>query len=380
MIEIKDKSKCTGCHACYSKCPKNCIDMVEDKEGFLYPKVKNEKCISCGLCLRICPVLNKIQSLKVINVYGAYNKNSDTRIKSSSGGIFSLISQEFLYNKGISFGAIYDNDFNVVHSYIEHEDEIYKLRGSKYYQSIIGNSFKIAKENLEKNRQVIFTGTPCQIAGVKSFLQKDYENLICIDIACHGVPSNKIFKKYINEVSKNSEIESINFRDKSISWNDYSLKVNYKNKEGFTQLSKDNLYMQGFVNDYYLRPSCYECRFKGIERYGDITLADFWGVDKIKPNLYDKKGVSLIFINSEKGLNLFNKIKDNIYYEDVNIKEAIEYNVSIINSPQKKQKREIFFKYIDKVTFSQAMELASINSNTNRIKNYLKFRIYNLKK
>ena len=380
MIQIKNKSECTGCHACYSKCSQSCIDMVEDKEGFLYPNIDSEKCIQCGLCEKVCPILHKAESLKLKKVYGAYNKNNKIRLQSSSGGIFSLISQECVSNDGICFGAIYDENFNIVHKGIKKEEDIYKMRGSKYYQSVIGSSFKIAKEKLEKNKPVIFSGTPCQIAGLKSFLGKDYENLICIDIACHGVPSSKVFKKYINESCKNNEIENINFRDKSISWDNYSIKINYKNNQDFVQLGKDNLYVQGFVNDYYLRPSCYECRFKGIDREGDITLADFWGVDKIKPDLYDKKGISLLLINSEKGLNLFNKIKKNVYYEDVNIYECIKSNISMVESPQKALRRDVFFKYIDKVTFSQAIELANINSNINRMKVYLKFKIYNLKK
>lgn len=380
MIEIKNEANCTGCHACYSKCPKSCIEMIEDKEGFLYPKVNKEKCINCGMCLEVCPMLNKSKHLKIINTYGAYNKNDEVRLSSSSGGIFSLLAEECISNKGISFGAMYDFNFNVIHNCVEYEDEIYKQRGSKYYQSVIGDTFKIIKEKLEENKKVLFTGTPCQVAGLKSFLEHDYENLICIDIACHGVPSNKIFKKYLNEISKNRDIESIDFRYKSISWDNYSLKVNYKNQSCFEQLSKENLYMQGFVNDFYLRPSCYECKFKGLNRQGDITLADFWGVDKIKSDLYDEKGVSLILVNSQKGLELFEKVKKNIYYDDIDIREAIKYNISIINSPKKQEKRKLFFKYIDKVTFSQTIELASINSNINRIKKYLRFKIYNLKK
>lgn len=380
MIEIDNIKGCSGCHACYSACPKGCISMKEDDEGYLYPNVNKNTCINCGICEKKCPIVNKNKNNKLIKAYGCYSKNNDIRKQSSSGGIFSLLAHQVLNVGGVVFGARYDNDFNVIHDYIEDINELYKLRGSKYLQSIIGENFKIAKEFLEQGRLVLFSGTPCQIDGLIKFLGKEYKNLITVDIICHGVPSKKVWNSYREYMNIKGDISSVNFRDKSIGWQEYGIKIEYKNKPMFNQLAKDNLYIIGFVNDFYLRPSCYDCKSKGINRLSDITLGDFWGIDNILPELNDQKGTSIVLIQSKKGENLFNQIKQNIIFKETEINDVIKYNKSIIESAVKNEKRDKFFNYINKFKFNQAIDLSMEKSKIGTIKKYIKFKISNIPK
>ena len=285
-----------------------------------------------------------------------------------------------LNSGGVVFGSRYDKDFNVIHDYIEDVNELYKLRGSKYLQSIIGENFKIAKEFLEQGILVLFSGTPCQIDGLIKFLGKEYKNLITVDIICHGVPSKKVWNSYREYMNIKGDISSVNFRDKSIGWEEYSIKIEYKNKPTFSQLAKDNLYMIGFVNDFYLRPSCYDCKSKGINRASDITLGDFWGINNILPELNDKKGTSIVLIQSQKGENLFNQIKPNIIFKETEINDVIKYNKSIVESAVKSEKRERFFKYINNFKFNQAIDLSMEDSKIGTIKKYIKFKILNISK
>lgn len=380
MIEIDNIKGCSGCHACYSACPKGCISMQENDEGYLYPNVNKNKCINCGICEKKCPILNNSTNNKLIATYGCYSKNNDIRKQSSSGGIFSLLAHQVLNVGGLVFGAVYDSDFNVIHDYIEDINELYKLRGSKYLQSIIGENFKITKDFLEQGRLVLFSGTPCQIDGLNKFLGKEYKNLITVDIICHGVPSQKVWNSYREYMNIKEDISSVNFRDKSIGWEEYSICIEYKNKSVFNQLAKDNLYMRGFVNDFYLRPSCYDCQSKGINRASDITLGDFWGIDNILPELNDKKGTSIVLIQSKKGENLFNQIKENIIFKETDIKDVVKFNKSIIESAVKNEKRDKFFKYIEKFKFNQAIDLSIEKSKIGTIKKYIKFKISNISK
>lgn len=380
MIKIDNIKECSGCYACYSACPKGCISMEENDEGYLYPNINKNKCINCGICEKKCPIVNNNKNNELIKTYGCYSKNNDIRKQSSSGGIFSLLAQQVLNSGGVVFGARYDSDFNVIHDYIENINELYKLRGSKYLQSIIGENFKITKDFLEQGRLVLFSGTPCQIDGLIKFLGKEYKNLITVDIICHGVPSKKVWNSYREYMNINGDISSVNFRDKSIGWEEYALSIRYKNKPAFSQLAKDNLYMIGFVNDFYLRPSCYDCKSKGINRASDITLGDFWGINNILPELNDKKGTSIVLIQSKKGENLFNHIKQNIIFKETEINDVINYNKSIVESAVKNEKRYKFFKYINKFKFNQTIDLSMEDSEIETLKKYIKFKILNLSK
>lgn len=381
MIEIRDKSKCCGCSACANKCPRNAIEMKEDENGFKYPYVNMDLCIKCNLCEQVCPIINRVEKENKPKAYACINKNEEIRKESSSGGIFTLIAEEILNKKGIVFGATFDEKFNVKHISIDSKDELYKLRTSKYLQSNILDTYKEAKKFLENERLVLFTGTPCQIEGLKSFLMKEYSNLYTQDIICHGVPSPKVWNKY-KEYRKNidrEEPEKINFRNKDNGWHEFNLKFNYKDSS-YAKSQKDDLYMKAFLNDLCLRDSCYECSFKKYNRLSDITLADFWGINNIDKGLDDNKGTSLVIINSEKGKLLLKDIESDCIIKKVNLEEAIKFNKSFTQSVKKNKNRDKFFLDLEKKSFEDLIKKHIQKPNIykrifNKLKKYIKRKL-----
>lgn len=356
MIDRVDKKYCTGCEACVNICPKNCINMRSDIEGFNYPIVDKSKCIYCNKCINSCPILCKNKIKNDASAYACFNKEDAIRKESTSGGIFTLISSHIIKNNGIVFGARFNNSFNVEHSYVEKIEELKLFRGSKYVQSKIGNSFIDIKSFLEKGKNVLFSGTPCQVAGLKTFLKKDYENLICIDIVCHGVPSPLVWNKYKNEISKGKTISNISFRDKTYGWRDYCFKMDFEDGTNYLQRRVENRYIIGFIEDIYLRKSCYNCKFKSLHRQSDLTLADFWGIENINRNMDDENGVSLVIVNSQKGKKILDIIEDNIEIKKVELNEAISYNTSAIKSANYTPRRDYFFNKIDRFKFDKLVD------------------------
>lgn len=366
MIKIEEKYKCSGCHACYNICPKNAIKMKEDKYGFKYPEVDNSKCINCNLCKKVCPIINsKTKKEEVRTAYACYNKNEAVRKSSSSGGIFTLIATEIIKKQGVVFGAKFNKEFNVEHDYVEKVEDLYKFRGSKYVQSEIKDTYKKAKEFLERNRYVLFTGTPCQIEGIYSFLGKNYEKLYTQDIVCHGVPSKLVWEKYKKylEGKFESKIINVDFRNKETGWDSYSVKITFDNKKEYIMKNSDDKYMRSFLRNTCLRDSCYNCNFKKIKRISDITLADFWGIQNICPELDDNKGTSLVSINSKKGKDLFDTIKDEIVFKEVEIQEAIKYNPSMVSSSKEDKNRQKFFKNLERFDFNKLVDKYTYKPN-----------------
>ena len=353
MINIVNKNECMGCHGCYNICPKNCIEMKVDVEGFKYPHINLQECIKCNLCEKVCAILNDKKVDNNPRAYACYNKDEIIRGESSSGGIFSLVAEKILNDNGVIFGACFNEKLDVIHTYTANIKEIKKFRGSKYVQSNIGESYSDVKKFLEKGKKVLFTGTPCQISGLKRYLQKDYKNLFCMDIICHGVPSPKSWIKFRNSISNEKKITNINFRNKSSGWKSYCFSIEFDDKSELKINRSENKYMDGFIGDIFLRPSCHECRFKSLNRESDITLADFWGIENIKPEMDDDKGTSLIFVNSIEGKKMINKIIDFIRIQEVDINEAIKYNISAIKSSYCNPRRKYFFKNIDKMNFDK---------------------------
>ena len=362
MITIIDKTKCCGCSACFNVCPKNAVSMEYDSEGFLYPKIDNDKCIKCGLCLKVYPILNNKKENKVLYVYGAKNKNVDEQLKSSSGGMFSIFANYVLEQNGIVFGASFNKNWNVVHKCVDKKEDLDDLRRSKYVQSDINITYKQAKQFLENNRLVLFTGTPCQIAGLKSYLQKDYENLITVDLICWQVASPIVWKKFLEENFNTEEIKQIDFRDKLYGWDKSIMSLSLKNNIRYPKLpvtynllpqrikmllSATNYalsYRKGCIGGLFSRPSCHKCSFKG-DRYSDFTIGDLWGINKILPSMYDKNGVSVLTINSQKAKNIFEQIKDSsIEYKKINYDDMIKYNPAFVSSAPAHPNREQFFK------------------------------------
>jgi len=352
---LSNMKDCTGCHACTNICPKKCIFMKDDNEGFLYPIVDYNICIKCKRCVNVCPINNNIKSYNTPIAYACYNKDENIRLNSSSGGIFSLLAEKMIDRGGVVFGAVFNDNFEVEHKYIETKENIELLRGSKYVQSKIGTSYRQVKDFLESGREVLFSGTPCQIAGLKNYLVKAYSNLLTVDLICHGVPSPYVWQKYIKfrENKAGSEISKITFRNKKMGWKQFSVSFLFKNNTEYNKIYSNDLYMTAFLKNISLRPSCYNCRFKTLNRPSDITLADFWGVQNIFPEIDDDKGASLIFINSQLGEKIYSEILDNIVYKEVDILDAVKYNSAAIKSPLPHINREKFINDINIYTFDK---------------------------
>jgi coenzyme F420-reducing hydrogenase beta subunit len=340
----------------------------------VYPKVDNAKCIKCNLCIKVCPIINKTAIKNEPSAYACINKDETIRVESSSGGLFTLIAEQIIDKGGIVFGAGFDENFAVSHSFVEAKDELDKFRGSKYVQSIVGDTYKQAKEFLLQGREVLFTGTPCQIGGLKSFLQQDYENLFCIDIVCHGVPSPKVWQNYISyqESRVGALTRRIAFRCKDKGWKRFSISFIFENNMEYRQTLDKDLYMKAFLKDICLRPSCYACEFKTLNRESDITLADFWGIENLLPEMDDDKGTSLIFINSKNGQSMLKKIKDQILYNEIDINKAVSYNSAAIKSAEYNPKKDSFFEELDKIRFDKLVRKYCSNSIYTRIKMRIK--------
>lgn len=327
MINIIDKANCCGCEACVQACPKGCISMERDTEGFLYPKANTDICIECGLCEKVCPVLKPYDVPDSLpDSYVGMVGDEKLRGDSSSGGVFTVLATDIINKGGCVFGACFNDDWTVSHKCISNIDEIHKLRGSKYVQSRIGLSFKEAKSSLKEGKWVLFSGTPCQIAGLNHYLGKDYPTLLTVDIVCHSVPSPLVWEKYLSsllapmESRPNNEI-SITFRNKEHGWHSYGLCIHNKAGVIINESSWNNNYMQGFLQDLYTRPSCSSCPARQYRSHSDIMLADFWGVEKYHPEWDDNKGLSLILLKSDKARALFGSI-----VKDLSLFEKVPYN------------------------------------------------------
>ena len=340
MIEVKDKFQCCGCAACVQRCPKQCISLKEDKEGFLYPSVDKNACIDCGLCEKVCPIINQNDPREPLKVYAAKHKDDEIRMKSSSGGIFTLLAEQIIDEGGVVFGARFDEYWEVMHDYTETKEGLALFRGSKYVQSRIGNTYLKAENFLKQGRKVMFTGTPCQIAGLKRYLRKRYDNLLAVDFVCHGVPSPKVWRTYLKEITNNHyhSIKHINFRDKRTGWKNYSVSITCTSGTSIQSLYFENIFMKGFLFDFYLRPSCYQCVCKVARSGADITMGDFWGIDKIRPNWDDDKGCGLVLDYSN-----YNFTQLAIGLEEMTYENAKVGNPSICNSVKMPVNRNFFW-------------------------------------
>lgn len=346
MIKTNDKKDCCGCSACVQRCPKQCISLYEDEEGFLYPRVDKTVCIDCGLCEKVCPVLNQSEGHEPVAVYAAKNPNEEIRMQSSSGGIFTMLAERIIDEGGVVFGACWDKDWNVVHDYAESKEDIAKFRGSKYVQSNIGETFKQTETFLIEGRKVLFSGTPCQIAGLKHFLLKDYDNLLTIEIICHSVPSPGVWQQYLTEKLQTigwnkSDIRHISFRSKATGWKGYSFMIENKDGNVFSELGSKNAFMRGFLANLYTRPSCQKCPAKQLKSGSDITLGDFWGINSLMPEIDDDKGVSVVIVNTEKGREAMH-IVDNLL--PASWTDICSKNPAVVKSATASAKKDQFFQ------------------------------------
>lgn len=347
MINLKNKQDCCGCSACAQRCPKQCISMQMDNEGFLYPQVDISKCIDCHLCEKVCPVINQYEARTPLNVYAAKNSDDEVRHQSSSGGIFTLLAEQTIKDGGVVFGACWDKEWNVKHDSVDNISDLYRFRSSKYLQSVIGDNYLKAEHFLKTGRKVMFTGTPCQIAGIKHFLRKEYDNLLTVEVICHSVPSPGVWQQYLttrlNTLKwEKSDIRNISFRDKKTGWKTYSFVIENKDGNSFIELSSKNAFMRGFLADLYTRPSCHACPAKQLKSGSDITLGDFWSIESLMPEIDDDKGVSAIIVNSDKGKQVLHNI--NVELHEVQYDELTTRNPALVKSFPKTPKRTEFFK------------------------------------
>lgn len=380
MISIIDKKNCSGCSACASICPKQCITMTEDNEGFLYPKVNEDICINCGLCEKVCNELHPYEKSEPIHVFAAINKDEDIRLRSSSGGIFYLLAEKIIRESGVVFGARFDENWQVYIDYAEDLDGVEAFLGSKYVQARIGDAYKEVKHFLTQGRKVLFSGTPCQVAGLHKFLRKSYENLLSVDFVCHGTPSPKVWRMYLDEVvNEIRNIRSIGFRTKEKGWKNFCFNLRYNQSERtISMLSPhlDNPFMKAFLHDIILRPSCYECKAKGCSSKSDITLADFWGINTVFPELDDNKGTSLIFVNSIVGVKIFANL--DIESKETNYAKIKPLNPACYKSSTKHPKREEFFEKLDNYNLIQLIDDCTKGSIKQQLKRIVKRIVINV--
>lgn len=394
MISINDNKNCCGCDACVQCCPKSCISMRIDEEGFNYPVVNHSLCIECGLCERVCPMLAKPEKKQPLGCYASYCKDEEIRSESSSGGIFTVLAAAVIAEGGVVFGARFDKDWSVRHDYTDTLDGIAEFRGSKYLQSSIGDSYLKVREFLRQGRKVLFSGTPCQVAGLHGYLRRPYDNLLTVDFVCHGVPSPKVWNEYLKtllrtkcaEAGKNSEslslktipLVGISFRDKELGWKKYGMRLKMspfrgdKNTEcalstnDIFQPFTENPYMKVFLSNLSLRPSCYACPSKGFTSGADITLGDFWGIEHTDPAIDDDRGMSVLFIHNDAVRQMLEE--SGVFMKKEPFDKTVLSNHSIIESVEEPLYRAYFFKQLNRTgDFNKAYNAVFSRSYIKRI-------------
>lgn len=359
ILNIKEDD-CYGCGACYNKCPQNAITMLINHDGFLCPDVDMSKCIDCGLCLNACPVENSIvRNKKEPDCYAVW-ADSELRMKSSSGGMFSLLATHILDDGGYVCGATFTDDYTAVeHIIISNKEELDRLRRSKYVQSNTREVYRAIKELLNNNKTVLFSGCPCQVAGLYSFLDKEYDNLFTVDVVCHGGNSQKAYQEFLRERSKGRKIASVNFREKEIyGWGTPTV-IKFENGEVFREGAGTCTWYKGFLNGIITRKSCGHCQFATQIRQSDITLADFWGIEQYKKELNDNKGTSLVLLNNPKGKELFKLVKGKMALcEKVPYEQGWKRNGQLYQPQKSHVHRELFFQSLDKHGYDAAIDCA----------------------
>ena len=361
MINISDKAECNGCCACFDICPTNAISLQIDNEGFWYPEINKDLCTSCELCLKTCPELIDLKSLETKPenpiCYGAHYNDQKIRIDSTSGGLFSALANKMYDLGGYVAGAIYNDDFSVKHIISNNRDDLEKLRSSKYLQSSCTNLYKDTKKLLIRGEKVLVCGCPCQMAALRLFLSKEYENLIICDFICRGINSPKVFRKHLDSLEKqyDSKIVYVKAKNKELGWRKLTFKTIFENGQSYYGDGQTDNFTRGYLRSgVYCRPSCFSCKFKDLPRIADITLADFWGIEKVNPELDNDTGTSVVMCNTPKGIDFFNTIKDNLEYSQVDVKDIIPGNPSLLYSLKKTNTdREKFFKDLNQLTFNK---------------------------
>lgn len=372
-----DTKFCTGCEACANCCPVAAIQMIADEEGFLYPRIDTEKCIQCGLCHRICPVAVVKQSpYRQDRGWMFMAQEHALRNTSSSGGAFPMLAQRVLDKGGIVFGCRLDEDcYGVSHAGVDTEAESYRLRGSKYVQSRIGNTLCQVEQALAEGKWVLFAGTPCQVAGLQSFLgDRPRDKLLTVDLICHGVPSPKVWQIYAKELEAKAgaKLTQVSFRDKSLGWRTYSLHCSFDNGTVYSRTVLEDLYLRGFVENLYLRPCCHSCSFKGDHYKSDITLGDFWGVEMLLPELTGENGVSLALAHTEKGVAALETLTSGGILREVTGEDILKHNSAFYRAAPPSPFRDRVLTQVGKKPIGKLLKKYCGNSLEARVRKKLR--------
>lgn len=380
MIKIDKKENCAGCTACYNICPKKCIEMKPDKEGFLYPAIDMEQCIDCHLCEKICPVLHKKTEDKEPGGYVCRSRDPGIVAASTSGGMFTPISRWVTEQGGVIFGVGFGNDWSIRHKMAESLESAGEFRGSKYVQSYLGDTFENVKKKLEEGRFVCFSGTPCQAAGLKAYLKKDYERLIIVDVVCHGTPSPKLWKKYVNyqEKKNRSRLKSVNFRAKTYGYHSGSMELEFMNGKKYKGSARTDYMLKSFFKEISSRPSCYSCAFKTVSRESDLTLFDAWHVSALVPGLKDDdRGYTNVLVHTEKGHRLLDAIQDQLEMYPADVARMIELDgIMVKNSAKQHPKRDAFMNELNDLPISELVQKFLPISKKDRVIERMKTLIY----
>ena len=355
IVLFEEKKDCCACGACMNICPKEAITMHEDEYGFIYPIIDQEKCVKCGMCKRVCAFQNIEEKNEPIATYVATSKNTKQKINSASGGIFAMMATYVLEKKGVVFGCALENQkgyFVSKHIAIQQKEELPKLQGSKYVQSAIGKTYKEVLAYLNEGKLVLYSGTPCQIAGLKGFLGKSYKNLLTVDLVCHGIPSERMFNDYMQQEMKNRnaiDIIDYSFRDKNKGWGENTkivfLNTNNDEREVYipARLSSYNTF---FLDALITRENCYSCKYAGGNRPGDITLGDYWGIEDVHPELSEKDGfivedgISCVIVNSKNGEQFCEDLKQYCFMKKSDYTKAAKRNKQLNKPSEKPEKRD----------------------------------------
>jgi acetyltransferase-like isoleucine patch superfamily enzyme/coenzyme F420-reducing hydrogenase beta subunit len=364
MIQITDKKDCCGCNACADICTHDAIQFTTDVEGFWYPEIDKEKCANCGLCEKVCPVIHatelKKNDLEQSICYAAEHKNLEVVFDSTSGGAFSALADIMYKEKGYVGGAVFNDEFSIRHYISNDKKDLPKLRSSKYAQSNLSGFYKEVKQILVNGEKVLVCGCPCQMTALRAFLQNDYDNLIIADFVCRGINSPKVFRKYLDtfEERYGSPIVYSKAKSKEYGWRSLTHKAVLANGKSYYETKDVNYFTKGYLHtNVYCRPSCYECRFKGFPRIADVTLADYWGIEKIDKTMDKDLGTSLVMINSRKGQAYFEKVKQRINYIQTPFDSILQGNLALTKPlPPPLVDRTQFFMDLDEMTFSKVAE------------------------
>lgn len=358
-IKLASEKDCTGCSACATICPSNSISMHADNDGFLQPCIDSKTCIACHRCENTCPVINQKpvgSTFETISYVARCNQDGVLE-HSTSGGVFYSLAEWVIRKKGVVFGARFNEQWELVHDYTETMEGLDPFMRSKYVQSRLGETFNQAKQFLQEGRMVLFVGTPCQVGGLKSYLSREYENLLLVDFVCHGVPSPKIWKQYLEEKCNVSTVSRVNFRDKQNGWDGlYEMRIDCGDNT-YKSNSETDEYLFGFLNNYFLRNCCYFCKFKNGSRYSDLTIADAWGVEEYLPEMYNSNGTSLVLIHTLRGKDMFFNISKQLISQQVELGSALEFNRRATTSVPYTNYRPFFFKVTKLISVKGAIRV-----------------------